>query len=821
MVRHLFRACVSGLLITLAGAAESQTRQLPGLVVDLPPSLTITEGDIFNVGVKLDSAPPGEITVSFSVAVTPSDLSVTFRPSTLTFDADNYDDARTVTVLVGHDDDAVPAQGRLMYSIAAEGGPSATRTLPFPITIRDDDTPALSLSRPRIDLIEGGNSMTYGVSLTVRPSEDTTVELSREGVQRHQVLIDPAILVFTPESWDQVHDVTLQAPGGTGVAPLMDASVLHTAAGAPEFSGVTASLSFTVSAPLPAVPELSVRSLADGFDVSWPPLSERVAGYRVEFLPGSGTFGSPGSNPGVFTSSTETSYQTAGLPPDSLYQVRVVAFEGSQASPEYGEPSTARLVTIGEDAEIDPAFSGSADAASAIVVLGFGSSLLEAVAARVSGDREPVAHASSAGLASWSRASDGFVRSGAVLSVHERSPQERAESERARRAPRRGWGLPEGGPVDRGNWSIWARADLPGLGGQVDAFSFDGSARVLHLGFERLIEPPESFDRLSETTGTDGEWLAGIGLGFASASVDIDPAGASLDHSARLVYPYLGYRGDRKLAYALIGGGLGTSNFRHPSFQPDAADQDSLLLFAGLGGSAVVAGRPDRAQFVARTSVLGALANTDAGPHLPTSTVAAYRARLGLDALHASSMGDGILSPSAGLGILHDGGDGPGGVALEADAGARFDWRRFSFSAHARTLLTSSDELDRPLSLSGAVRYSPGGLGRGFFLTVSPSYGSGSEPGSSRDRVSASSSSETSAFRLTAGAGYTFTAAPVPGLVTVVAGVDSGLDETTHDIARVGIRYRIGSSLAVGLDHKLEFSDPERTSTAFHIRWSF
>ena len=826
MVRHPFRACISGLLVALAGAVESQTADPPGLVIDPQPPPTVKEGETLSARVELESEPAedlGSITVSFSVTGLPDGLSVTFRPSTLIFDSTNFNVAQTVTAEVGHDDDAVQAEGTFEYSVVSARGPRIDSAVP--ITILDDDMPAVSLSRPSVRLIEGGDPMTYEVSLAARPTEDVTVALSLEDASPRAISIDPTTLVFTPESWDRAQTVALQAPGGAGVAPLTDASVLHTASGAPEFGGVTASLSLSVSEPLPAVSELSVRSLADGFEVSWDPLSEAVAGYRVEFVPWTGTFGTPGSNPGASVGRDRASHRAGGLVPDSLYQVRVVAFEGSRASPLYGEPSSARLVVIGENAEVDPAFSGPADAASALVALGLGSSLLEAVAARVAGDREPVAHASSAALASWSRAFDGSVRSGRVLSVHERSPQERAESERERRTPRRGWGLPGGGPVERGDWSAWARADLPGLGGKVDAYSLDGSARILHLGIERSIEPPAAFDRFSEATSPGGEWLAGVGLGFASASVDIHPAGASLDHSARLVYPYLGYRDDRKLAYALIGGGLGTSTFRHPAFQSadseQEQDQDSLLVFLGLGGSAVVGGRPDSAEFLARTSLLGALANTDAGRHLPTSTVSAYRARLGLDARHARSMGGGILSPSAGLGILYDGGDGPGGVALEADAGTRFDWRRFSFSARARTLLASSDDLDRTLNLSGAVRYSPGGRGRGFFLTVSPSYGSGPDRGSSLDRVLTPSGPGASVFRLEAEAGYAFSAAPAPGLVTVVAGLDSGPDETSRGVARAEIRYRCRSSLAVGLRHTFELGEPERTSVALHIRWSF
>ena len=827
MFHHPFRTCVSGLIIALCGVAESPAQPtLPNIVIEPPPSPVVTEGETSSFGVKLGSDPGGrgEATVSFSVTVTSSDLPVTFRPSTLTFDSNNWNTAQTVTVEVGHDDDAVPTEGRFMYSISARGE-RIDHTLPIPITILDDDRPALSLSRPRVRLVEGGNSKSYEVSLAARPTGDVAVEISLEGTQSRQISVDPEMLVFTPGTWDRARTVELQAPGGTGVAPLMDASVLHTASGALEFSGVTASLSLSVSTPLPAVSELFVRSLPDGFEVSWAPLSELVDGYRVEFLPGSGAFGTPGSNRGAFVGAARTSHRIGGLARSSVHQVRVVAFEGSELSPEYGAPSRARLVVIGDDPAIDSAVSDSADAATALVALGYGSSLIETVVARVSGDRESVAHASSAAFNSWSRAFDSFFRSsGPVLSVHESSPQERTENERAREAPRRGWWLPAGGPVERGDWLTWARADLPGLGGTVDAYSLDGSARILHLGIERSIEPPATFDRFAKAVNPDGEWLAGVGVGFASASVDIHPAGASLDHSARLVYPYLGYRDDRKLAYALVGAGLGTSSFRHPSLRPAAADgdQDSLLVVAGLGGAVVLGGRPDRAEFLVRTSMLGVIANNDANSVLPTRTVTAYRARLGLDTRHARSMGGGILSPSTGLGILYDGGDGPGGVALEADANTRFDWRRFSFSARAKTLLMSSDDLDRSLGLSGAVRYSPGSLGRGSFLTISPSYGSGSAPGSAWDGVRLPSSDpNASVFGLTAEAGYAFSAAPGPGLVTVVAGVDSVPDETSHGVARTEIRYRSRSSLATGLRHTFELGDPDRASVALHVHWSF
>ena len=198
---------------------------------------------------------------------------------------------------------------------------------------------------------------------------------------------------------------------------------------------------------------------------------------------------------------------------------------------------------------------------------------------------------------------------------------------------------------------------------------------------------------------------------------------------------------------------------------------------------------------------------------------------------HARSLWGGILSPSGGLGLLYDAGEGPRGVALEADAGTRFDWRRFSLSIRARTLLQSSDDLERKLGLSGAVRYSPGGGGRGFFLTLSPSFGaSPQDSGSPWDRVLSPSGPETPRLRLSAEAGYGFPAAPVPGLVTVVAGLRSDPHEAVAGVVRAGVRYRSRGSLSFGGDvsHTLESGvaapppRPRATPAAsFHLRWTF
>jgi hypothetical protein len=130
----------------------------------------------------------------------------------------------------------------------------------------------------------------------------------------------------------------------------------------------------------------------------------------------------------------------------------------------------------------------------------------------------------------------------------------------------------------------------------------------------------------------------------------------------------------------------------------------------------------------------------------------------------------------------------------------------------------------RTVCITGAVRYSPDVLGRGLFLTLAPSYGAGPNDNSPWDRVLASSDPATPRLRLSAQAGYAFSAAGAPGLVTVVAGVRPSLDDATPGVARAGLRYRSRGSLAlaVGLDRTIESGGTAPTSAAsIQVRWSF
>ena len=86
-------------------------------------SLTVTEGGSATYTVKLITEPTGSVNVSFAVS---GDESVTVSPSSLTFDADNYATAQTVTVSAAPD--AYTANGAATITQTANGAATITQT---------------------------------------------------------------------------------------------------------------------------------------------------------------------------------------------------------------------------------------------------------------------------------------------------------------------------------------------------------------------------------------------------------------------------------------------------------------------------------------------------------------------------------------------------------------------------------------------------------------------------------------------------------------------------------------------------------------------
>ncbi len=174
--------------------------------------------DIYTV--KLDTEPSADVTIAILVAEEDGDdvEEVMPDPATLTFTPGNvWDEAQTVTVSAGHDDDARDDSATITHTATStDAGYNGLDIDSVAVTVRDNDEPGVIVS-PSVLWIEEELSVDadrYWVRLITRPTADVTIAISVEeedGDNVEEVTTSPATLTFTPDNWDLLQEVMVSA----------------------------------------------------------------------------------------------------------------------------------------------------------------------------------------------------------------------------------------------------------------------------------------------------------------------------------------------------------------------------------------------------------------------------------------------------------------------------------------------------------------------------------------------------------------------------------------------------------------------------------
>ena len=216
---------------------DSDTRN----VVLSKPSLAVTEGDAAGMSytVKLATQPSASVSVSITGH---AGTDLTLSSDTLTFTVNDWDDAQTVTVKAGQDDDAVNDAATLTHT--ASGGDYANLTADLPVTVTDNDTPAIVFSETRLAVTEGDAvGMRYTVALATQPTSSVSVSIT--GHSGTDLTLSSDTLTFTVNDWDDAQTVTVKA--GQDDDTVNDTATLtHTASGG-DYANLTADLPVTVT----------------------------------------------------------------------------------------------------------------------------------------------------------------------------------------------------------------------------------------------------------------------------------------------------------------------------------------------------------------------------------------------------------------------------------------------------------------------------------------------------------------------------------------------------------------------------------------------
>ena len=136
-----------------------------------PTALAVPEGGSASYTVVLDTEPTADVTVAVQV---PEDAEVSLDGTELTFTAENWNQAQTVTVTAFQDTDAV-ADPAVILTHAVSGGDYDTVTAEsVTVTIIEDDMPELSIADGMAT--EGDGEMAFQVRLNIANSKTVTAE---------------------------------------------------------------------------------------------------------------------------------------------------------------------------------------------------------------------------------------------------------------------------------------------------------------------------------------------------------------------------------------------------------------------------------------------------------------------------------------------------------------------------------------------------------------------------------------------------------------------------------------------------------------------
>ena len=209
--------------------------ETPGLALSTS-SLRPAEGGSDSYTVELSTQPTARVTVTITGH---AGTDLTLDTTSLEFTASNWDTAQTVTVSAGQDDDAADDEETLVHTASGGGYGSVTKDLP--VTVEDDETPGLTLSKASLGPDEGG-SESYTVKLATQPTATVTVTIA--GHAGTDLTLDRTSLEFTTSNWDAAQTVRVSAGQDADTAD-DEETLTHTASGG-GYGSVTEDLAVTV-----------------------------------------------------------------------------------------------------------------------------------------------------------------------------------------------------------------------------------------------------------------------------------------------------------------------------------------------------------------------------------------------------------------------------------------------------------------------------------------------------------------------------------------------------------------------------------------------
>ena len=169
---------------TIASVAVTVTDDDPVGITLSKTSLALQEGNAVggsgSYTVELASQPTGDVVVDISVPGLESYESVTVMPTQLTFEADDWSTAQTVTVTAAADDNSADISATIDHEVASGSAAEyADATAELPVSVTDHDS--LAINHDVGLMVLEGSTREMSIRLSRQPTANVTVNVAVTG----------------------------------------------------------------------------------------------------------------------------------------------------------------------------------------------------------------------------------------------------------------------------------------------------------------------------------------------------------------------------------------------------------------------------------------------------------------------------------------------------------------------------------------------------------------------------------------------------------------------------------------------------------------
>ena len=361
--------------------------------------------------------------------------------------------------------------------------------------------------------------------------------------------------------------------------------------------------------------------------------------------------------------------------------------------------------------------------------------------------------------------------------------------------------------------TTWGHAATGGFEADVDDVTMDGDVTTGIIGFDAEWDRALAGIMLSQSTG-EGSYRLDPAQGDDAGTVESDLTG---------VYPYARIDlNERVSAWGLAGAGSGTITLKRDGYKAIKTDLSMRMGALGVKGQVLDGSGPSRIGLNVKSDAMWVGTKSARSKDLVSSEGDVTRLRLIVQGERVFVAGNGAtFTPSAEIGLRHDGGDAETGSGVEVGGGLRYIAGPLTIEGQVRMLVAHEESGYEEWGASGAIRVTPSASGRGLTLSIAPAWG---RTGSATERLWSAHDARglgadgefEAAVQLAMDAGYGVGLPGNRGVLTPYAGVTLG--DAGARTMRTGTRWQLGPDVVVGLEATRQASDGGEAANQVMLR---